>query len=127
MKRMLHFTLPLACAGCSGWQSALQPEGSDAGDLDRLFQIFLAVCGAIWLLVMLALLLALFRRRARGDARPPGAGGERRAGAIVGAAVAATVLIIAALTVMSFAATRDISSSAAHPLVIQLRGYQWWW
>jgi len=128
MKRLWQFALPLACAGCSGWQSALQPEGSDAADLDRLFQIFLLICGAIWLLVMLALLLSLLRhRKASGNPWERDAAGERRIGAMVSGAVAATVLIIAFLTVMSYAATRDISGGASNPLVVQLRGYQWWW
>ena len=45
----------------------------------------------------------------------------------MGLSVAASVLVIIVLTVMSYAATRALSAAAGDPLVIRLRGYQWWW
>lgn len=119
----------LVCPGCTGWQSALQPEGPNAADLHRLLWVFIAVCGTIWALVILVLATVLWRRRRLGpdsplERDPPR---ERRSAVIVGAAVAATVLIIGSLTVLSYAATRPLSVAGGEPLVIRVRGYQWWW
>jgi cytochrome c oxidase subunit II len=116
------------CPQCSGWQSVLQPEGPAASRLEGLLWVFLAVCGTIWLLVMLVLATAIWRRH-KPD-RPPlqrDAGQERISAIIVGGAVAATVLIISGLTFLSYAATRPVSGEADDTLVIRLRGYQWWW
>jgi heme/copper-type cytochrome/quinol oxidase subunit 2 len=51
--------LVLALAGCNTIQSPLDPASPQAQDLNRLFWIFVAVLGAIWLAVMVALALAL--------------------------------------------------------------------
>ncbi|MBS0644144.1 MAG: cytochrome c oxidase subunit II [Proteobacteria bacterium] len=121
--RRMAWIVPLACSACGEtFQSALQPAGPHAASLARLIWSFTAICGVIWLLVMLVLLFALWRRH-----RPAEARHERRATAIIGAAVAATVLIITGLTLMSYAATRGLSDDAPDPVVIRVRGYQWWW
>ena len=52
MKRREWIVLPLllpALAGCSGWQSALDPHGPEAKHLADLIWIFTAVCAAVWL------------------------------------------------------------------------------
>jgi cytochrome c oxidase subunit II len=121
--RRFALSLALLCAGCTGWQSALAPQGPQAAYLSWLLYSFVVICTIIWLLVMLVLVLAL-RRRAAPDGEPHR---ERRAGVIVGLSVAASVLVIIVLTVMSYAATRALSTAAGDPLVIRLRGYQWWW
>jgi cytochrome c oxidase subunit II len=121
--RRFALSLALLCAGCTGWQSALAPQGPQAAYLSWLLYSFVVICTIIWLLVMLVLVLAL-RRRAVPDGEPHR---ERRAGVIVGLSVAASVLVIIVLTVMSYAATRGLSTAAGDPLVIRLRGYQWWW
>jgi cytochrome c oxidase subunit II len=122
---LLNRLVGLFCPGCSAWQSVTQPSGPHADALDRLFWVFTLTCGVIWLLVMLVLLLALRRRAA---VSPEGAAlRESRSTVMVGAAVAATVLIISALTVLSYAATRTISIANGDPVVIRVRGYQWWW
>jgi cytochrome c oxidase subunit 2 len=42
-------------------------------------------------------------------------------------ATAGTVLVVVGLTFASYLVTRPISASAGPPLVIHLRGLQWWW
>jgi cytochrome c oxidase subunit II len=121
--RTLSVLLVLVCAGCSGRQSALAPRGPQAAQLNWLFWLFVVVCGIIWLLVMLVLVIILRRRRI-----PAGrSASDRRATIIVGSSVAASVVVIIVLTVMSYGATRGLSVAAEDPLVIRLRGYQWWW
>jgi cytochrome c oxidase subunit 2 len=106
----------------TAWQSALDPAGPVADGLNGLLWIFVGICGAIWLMVVLVAGLAVLRRR-----RAASAGAERRAGIVVGIAAALTVVIIAGFTLISYAATRDLSASAPDALLIQVRGYQWWW
>jgi cytochrome c oxidase subunit 2 len=123
MMRLLPVFLALLCTGCIGTQSVLAPMGPQAAQLSWLLWSFIVICGIIWLLVMLVLALALRQRT-----RPAGPShGERRAIIIVSLSVAASVLVIIVLSVMSYAATRGLSLAASDPLVIRLRGYQWWW
>jgi cytochrome c oxidase subunit 2 len=120
--------IPILCAGCDGWQSALDPHTGQSSRLRSLVVLFTLICGFIWLLVMLMLAIAL--RRRNGNARDPlesDPGAERRAGLAVGSALAATVVVITGLTMASYFVTRSVSASAADPLVIRVRGFQWWW
>lgn len=116
-------------AGCtSGWQSVLDAHGSEALGLRHLIDLFAVVCAAVWVLVMLALIAALWRRRpANQHEASPASRSERRLTIVVGAAVAATVVIITMLTVASYLTTRGISAAANDPLIVEVRGYQWWW
>jgi cytochrome c oxidase subunit 2 len=102
-----------------GWQSALAPGGSSADAILRLFWPTVTLLGLIWLAVLLVLAAALLRR-----ARPEA---PRRAGIAVGAATAGTVLVVIGLTLASYLVTRPISAAADAPLVVRLRGLQWWW
>jgi cytochrome c oxidase subunit II len=115
--------LALACTSCGArFQSALHPEGPQAAELTRLIWCFTAICAVIWLLVMVVLLFALWRRHVASDERH-----ERRSTIFVSVALAATTLIIGGLTFMSYATTRSLSDHAQDAVVIKLRGYQWWW
>ncbi|HET6195009.1 MAG TPA: cytochrome c oxidase subunit II, partial [Acetobacteraceae bacterium] len=104
----------------SDWQSAIDPRGPQAAQLGALVWLFASVAAAIWLAVMLVLVAALWRRRRA-------VAGERGPAIAVGVATAATVLVILGLTVASYVTTRRTSSDLADALVIQLKGYQWWW
>ncbi|MFL5285526.1 MAG: cytochrome c oxidase subunit II [Rhodopila sp.] len=114
----------LLCAGCSGWQSAMDPGGPAAATLKSLIWTFVITCGVIWVLVMLVLTGAIWRRRTPGTVNT---GPSRTASVLVGTAVAASVVVIAGLTLLSFFVTRSIAAGGADRLVIQVRGHQWWW
>ena len=43
----------LSTAGCAGQQSALEPGGPEAAHLAQLFWVFTAICGAIWIMVII--------------------------------------------------------------------------
>ncbi|HVZ07500.1 cytochrome c oxidase subunit II [Rhodopila sp.] len=116
---------PLLLAACSGAQSAFTPGSPQSQALRSLFWLMTIVCGVIWLLVMLSLILAIWRR---GPAALAGSPQERRATMVVGTCVMATVAVIAALTVVSYAATRRMAEAGAEePLTIRVRASQWWW
>jgi cytochrome c oxidase subunit 2 len=117
-----------ALAGCSGWQSALDPHGREASRLADLIWGFTWICTAVWLLVMLGLAWALMRRR-RPAADPlaldPAA--ERRAVGTVGVLAAITGVIVIGLTVLSFFAQRQLFAHQDAAVTIRVTGQQWWW
>ncbi|MER9225042.1 cytochrome c oxidase subunit II [Mesorhizobium sp. M0664] len=119
----------LLLAGCSGWQSALDPKGPAAGELAWLIWFFTALCTVVWLLVLAVLIMPLARRAAPlGDPLVLDAAAERSKMRIVVAALAATALILVGLTLLSYFANRTlaaIGSDAA--LTIRVTGHQWWW
>lgn len=119
----------VACGACSGWQSALDPQGAPADRLDTLIRIIVIVCLVVWLLVMAALGGALWRRRpAEGRPAPaPDSRDERHLTVAVAVALIATVAIISAFTLFSFFATRGLAGADPEALVVRVRGYQWWW
>jgi cytochrome c oxidase subunit 2 len=118
-----------ACAvlltGCGGNQSALDVHGAAAVHLKHLIVGIVAVCSAIWMIVMIALIWALSRSRAEGPRPNPGA--ERRLMTAVTAAVGLTVIIISGLTIASFTTTRALSEAQPDELTIKINGQQWWW
>jgi cytochrome c oxidase subunit 2 len=113
-----------ACGG--NWQSALDAHGASAISLKHLIILIVAVCSVVWMLVMVALIAALWRRR-DGRPAPPQPRSERRMAVAVIGAVVATVLIISTFTIMSFVATRALSAAGQDDLTIRVRGLQWWW
>ncbi|MCA1439507.1 cytochrome c oxidase subunit II [Ensifer sp. IC4062] len=115
--------LALLVSGCSGAQSVLNAEGHAAIELKALILGIIFVCAVVWLLVTIALVLALVRRRDRND----GAISERKAAAVVSGAVGATVLVITGLTIASFYTTRALSEAPGPELTIDVTAQQWWW
>jgi cytochrome c oxidase subunit 2 len=127
-RRRLNAAAPLLAllgAGCTGWQSVMDPGGPEAVRLKGLIWLFTVIGGVIWTLVMLVLAGALLRRRPAAAATTRGS--ERNAMLLVTGAVAASVLVITGLTLSSYFASRSVAASDADALVIEVRGYQWWW
>lgn len=121
MKRTMVVLLSaLAPAGCSGMQSALDPEGPSAVALKDLIVAVSVVCALVWLAVMVVLALALLRRSGEETS-------DRRLSAPVKLAVAATVVIISALTLLSFYTTRALGPAQHADITIRVRAQQWWW
>jgi cytochrome c oxidase subunit II len=122
-----------ALLSCGGRQSVVDSAGVQADGLESLWWIFLAVCTAVYLIVM-AVLIAAFMRNRRADASTgpetsPDAAAERRAANIVKGAVAVTLVTMFALMITSFRAGRSIAalSGEPDPLRIKVTGNQWWW
>jgi cytochrome c oxidase subunit 2 len=89
--------------------------------------LIVAVCSVVWALVMVALILALWRRRGVRERLVVYPSAERRMTAAVVTAVAASVIIISAFTVFSFFTTRALSVANGDDLTVKVRGLQWWW
>ena len=110
------------------WQSALDAHGSSAIELKQLILLIVVVCSLVWMLVMLALLRALWRGRTQ--LTPPlqlDPAAERRSKIAVSAAFIVTAIIVGGFTAASYVTTRKISASNSDELIIKVRGLQWWW
>jgi len=118
----------------SAWQSALDAAGPQAERIARLWWVFLAVCAAVYALVIGFLFAALARRR--GDPAPRPADAEATASPTsdrgltraVATATAATALILFILLVASVGTGKALSEHGdPNALYIELTGHQWWW
>jgi cytochrome c oxidase subunit 2 len=116
--------------GCGGSQSVLNPQGLQAERLAQLFWLFTGVCGAVWILVLIAMMIAIFRKPRKGyrpvDPLVVDAQGERRTAIVVGSLVTLTALMLIAFTFLSYVATRGLAAPN-EALNIEITGYQWWW
>src|SRR5215207_9006670 len=120
--------LVLALAGCNTIQSPLDPASPQAQDLNRLFWIFVAVLGAIWLAVMVALALALRgRRTANADPLATDRGRDRRFGIVITGLAVTTGVMVLVLTGLSYAAQRRLFAVEEEAVTIRVMGQQWWW
>jgi cytochrome c oxidase subunit 2 len=114
--------IQLAFIAGRGIQSALEPAGAHAARIARLWDLFLGVSVVVYVLVIIALLLAL-RRRA--IAEP---GNPRGATMSVSVASAVTVVILFGLLIASVLTGRSIVDEAlAGAQQVIVTGHQWWW
>jgi hypothetical protein len=120
-------------SNCTGIQTALDPAGASAIAIHRIWLLLFWVSAVVWVLVILALVWAMVRRRGHHDLstvpepQPP-APSERRIGVFVGTAVAATVVTLIALTVVSYSAGRALfAENGDGDVSIEIVGHQWWW
>jgi cytochrome c oxidase subunit II len=126
-----RFMPPILCfllANCSGWQSAMDAHGTSAIHVKQLIVLIVAACSLVWMLVMIALIAALWRPRPE---RPRPADldplVERRMSRSVIAATLVTAIVIAGFTVASFFTTRALSVAGRDDIMIRVSGSQWWW
>ncbi|MBV9219574.1 MAG: cytochrome c oxidase subunit II [Methylobacteriaceae bacterium] len=111
-------------------QSALDPHSPQGERLRDLIWMFTAVCGVVWLAVMIALAIAVWRRRASASPDPPALGraAELRPTIVVGALVAMTAVTVLVLTGLSYATQkRALGRLPAAGMVLLVTGHQWWW
>ncbi len=132
----------LVLGGCSGVNSSLNSAGPQAARIEKLWWLMFYVCSAVFVLVMIALAVAIVRGR-RGSGRSinelpatdepelkPEPARERRMANVVVGATAVTVLILFVFLVASFFTGRAVSSPLYAPpnvLTIKVTGHQWWW
>lgn len=118
----------LLLAGCEPLPRVLAPHAPEARAIADVFWIFTAVGAAIWLAVVLALGLALARRRGpRPDPMAQDPRAERTYGQVVVLCVALTLIVILSLTGLSFATQKTIFADPDAGLTLKLTGHQWWW
>jgi cytochrome c oxidase subunit 2 len=113
-----------ALAGCRGVQSALAPTGDQAATIGGVWNLMLAICGTMYVLVLIGLAYALLRRR-RALAREGVARDRPIAIALVGWVVL-TIGLLSWLTAASYIADRRIRNGHGD-VSIRVTAKQWWW
>jgi cytochrome c oxidase subunit II len=110
-------------AGCNHVQSALAPAGDQAAAIERVWNLMLWVCVPMYLLVLAALGLALWRRRSRGYT----AEGDRRAALGLTAFVVLVAGLLTVLTASSYITDRRLHAAITDPVNVRITAMQWWW
>ncbi|HJU42445.1 MAG TPA: cytochrome c oxidase subunit II [Vicinamibacterales bacterium] len=101
--------------------SVLDPAGSGAVEIARLFWAMAAAAAAIWLIVSLLIIHAIRRRKSAWSERA-----GARLIAIGGGAVPAILLLLLLLSGMPVL-SRQIAPAPAGALRVHVVGEQWWW
>ena len=108
-----------------GDQSAFDPHGPIARSIATHGWWLLLACIAVYIIVMVALFIALNRRVHETDDLPETSARLTRN---VGIAVALTVLILIGIATSSVVAGRGLySPSGAGAITVDVVGHQWWW
>jgi cytochrome c oxidase subunit II len=121
----------LQLTACQHYQSGFGDAGVEDRHFQILFWIFLAVCGAMYLLVIIFLFAGIVRRR-RAEANDVDAGRHHRFHPLMRTALigwsALMAIGLTALTITSFVTDRTLANAAAHErLSITVTANQWWW
>lgn len=115
-------------SGCSGWPS--HPAGPQAAHIAAEWWLFFYVSCAVYALVMVLLVAALLRAprdRAGIETELP-APISRRFTYAAGFGVVVTVILLFVLLLSDFITGRVLEAFGANdPLVIEIKGRQWWW
>jgi cytochrome c oxidase subunit 2 len=106
----------------------MDAHGASAISLRHLIILIVTACSLVWMLVMIALIAALWRGR-RERTRPTDLDPqvERRMSRSVLIATIVTVLVIGGFTMASFFTTRALGVAGPDDLTIKVQGSQWWW
>jgi len=117
-----------------GIQNALNSAGPQADNIAGLWWLMFVVCSIVFVLVMIALLLAIKKRtrEPQFDLTPilePQPEQERRRRNVVVTCVVITAIVLFVFLIASFSAGRSMSAQTASKtgLTIDVTGFQWWW
>ena len=118
----------LLVAGCGGVQSALDPAGPQSARIERLWWFLIIVATVVFVLVLVATLIALMHRGRAVGAPATEARRERRLHTIIVGATAVTVVTLFVFLVVNFSTERALASlPGGSPITIEVTGTQWWW
>jgi cytochrome c oxidase subunit 2 len=122
--------LSLFLASCTGVQNVLGGQGAEDTNFIRLFTVFMVVCTVMYLVVVAALVIAVWRKRTAAltvDDRKH----HETSTAARRALVAWTALItvgLVGLTIASFFTDRSNAANGSRPqLSLTVTANQWWW
>jgi cytochrome c oxidase subunit II len=113
----------LLLGACNTVQSALAPIADQSDAIERVWDVMLWVCVPMYVLVLLALGLAFWRRRPGGHTIE----GDRRLAYGLTAFVILTVGLLTVLTASSYVAERRLHAPVTNPVNIRVTAKQWWW
>jgi cytochrome c oxidase subunit 2 len=106
-----------------GIQSALDPAGPQAGQIASLWNLYLWITTAVYLVTLIFLAVAVIRGQRRAAASVDN---EKPLTIGVSIGSALTIAILLGLIVASVAVGRD-TGTVAGQMEIDVTGHQWWW
>ena len=118
--------------GFTNNQTSLNPVGPGAGHIEHEFALIFWITTAVYLLVILAVVVAVARRHHSLDVMPDPVptteAGDRTARRSVAGAIIVTVVLLFTMMVGSFETSRALGSmNEENALTIEVYGHQWWW
>jgi cytochrome c oxidase subunit 2 len=122
-RRLLASGAAAPLAGCNTVQSALAPVADQAAAIEGVWHLMLWICVPMYVLVLVALGLALWRRRLRGHTPE----GDRRIAMGLTAFVVLVAGLLTVLTASSYVADRRLHAPVADPVNVRITAKQWWW
>lgn len=114
--------LVVSClAGCRGVQSALDPAGPNAREIETLWWIMFGAAAVIFLLVLVSLLISIFgRAQLRRRISPMQL--------VVGGGIILPLIVLSIMVPFNVYVSSGVSDSRGEDtLTIRVRGHQWWW
>ena len=122
--------LPVMLAGCNTFQNALGGDGAEGANFVSLFKLFMIVCSVMYVIIVAATLVAIWRRR-----RSPLTVDDRRhhetSHVVTPALFGWTALVVVGLTILtvaSFLTDRSNAAAAYKPAMhLTVTANQWWW
>lgn len=118
-------------AGCRGGSrhSTLDPAGPQAGHIDWLWWLLLIGCTLVFVVVSIAIVVALFRHHDTPDREHVPAAAGRRITGVIAAALGVTVLVLLVFFTATVWTDRQLAGleRADDVLTITVTGRQWWW
>ena len=122
--------LPVILAGCNGFQNAMGGDGAEGANFVSLFKIFLIVCSIMYVIIVTAMLAAVWRRR-RNALTVDDRRHHETSHVVTPVLFGWTALIVVGLTVLtvaSFLTDRSNAANAYKPaLHLTVTANQWWW
>jgi cytochrome c oxidase subunit II len=108
-------------------QSMLGAAGPHAGGVESLWWLFFWVSTAVYVIVVIAMIVAVFHRRRPADPQDPAH--SRRAGQIIAVATGVSLVLLFVLLISSVRTGRYSIQGLADPshVNIKVTGQQWWW
>jgi cytochrome c oxidase subunit II len=132
---LFALSVVLCLSSCGGGiQNSINPAGPQANNISRVWWVMFIVSSVVFVLVMIAVLLAI-RARTREPqlATPPVLeplpAQERRRRNVVISAISITVVILFVFLIVSFSAGRSMTADLENKngLIIEVNAHQWWW
>jgi cytochrome c oxidase subunit 2 len=106
----------------SAGSGMFDPDGSQSGDIVRLWWLMVILGGAVFAVFAYMLLISL---RGRGDARPDGLAARRWV--VGGGVVMPSIVLAVVLAFTVYTMRRAPATVPADALHVEVVGHQWWW